>query len=71
MYSKLDLMPVQIITVHVIYNSPYKYWPDENDHSIPIAASKNSSPQYFVRRRNLLDINVKYRAVFPIPFPDY
>ena len=25
MHSKLDFRPVQIITDHVIYNSPYKY----------------------------------------------
>ena len=31
MYLKLEFRPVQIITGHVIYNSPYKYWPDEND----------------------------------------
>ena len=30
MHSELDFRPVQIITGHVIYNSPYKYWPDEN-----------------------------------------
>ena len=33
MHSELDFRPVQIITGHVIYNSPYKYWPDENGHS--------------------------------------
>ena len=27
--SELDFRPVQIITGHVIYNSLYKYWPDE------------------------------------------
>ena len=31
MHAELDFRPVQIITGHVIYNSPYKYWPDEND----------------------------------------
>ena len=31
MHSELDFRPVQIITGHVIYNRPYKYWPDEND----------------------------------------
>ena len=31
MHSELDFRPVQIITDPVIYNSPYKYWPDEND----------------------------------------
>ena len=30
MHSQLDFRPVQIITDHVIYNSPYKYWPAEN-----------------------------------------
>ena len=30
MHSKLDFRPVQIITDHVIYNSPYKYGPAEN-----------------------------------------
>ena len=31
MHSELDFRPVQIITGHVTYNSPYEYWPDEND----------------------------------------
>ena len=31
MHSELDFRPVQIIAGHVIYNSPYKYWPNEND----------------------------------------
>ena len=30
MHSELDFRPVQLITSHVIYKSPYKYWPDEN-----------------------------------------
>ena len=30
MHSELDFRPVQIITGHAIYNSPYKYWPAEN-----------------------------------------
>ena len=33
MHSKLDFRPVQIITDHVIYNSPYKYGPAENGHA--------------------------------------
>ena len=33
MHSELDFRPVQIIIGHVIYNSPYKYWPDEKDLS--------------------------------------
>ena len=32
MHSKLNFRPVQIITDHVIYNSPYKYGPAENGH---------------------------------------
>ena len=31
MHSELDFRSVQIITGHVIYNNPYKYWPVEND----------------------------------------
>ena len=31
MHSELDFRPVQVISSHVIYNSPYKYWPYEND----------------------------------------
>ena len=34
MHSKLDFRPVQIITDHVIYNSPYKYGPAENGHPL-------------------------------------
>ena len=30
MHSELDVRPVQIITGHVIYNSPYKYWLADN-----------------------------------------
>ena len=30
LHSELDFRPVQILTGHVIYNSPYKYWPNEN-----------------------------------------
>ena len=28
-HSELDFRPVRIITDHMIYNSPYKYWPAE------------------------------------------
>ena len=31
MHSELNFRPVQIITGHLIYNSPYKYWLDENN----------------------------------------
>ena len=30
MHSELDFRPIQIITGLLIYNSPNKYWPDEN-----------------------------------------
>ena len=33
MHKYLDFRPVQIVTGHVIYNSPYKYWPAEHSHS--------------------------------------
>ena len=33
-HSEVDFRPVRIITGHAIYNSPYKYWPDENDRSL-------------------------------------
>ena len=36
MHSELDFRPVQIITGPVIYTSPYKYWPDENDQSAKV-----------------------------------
>ena len=31
MHSELDFRPASIITGHLIYNTPYKYIPDEND----------------------------------------
>ena len=31
MHSELDFRPFQIIKGHVVYNSPYKYRPDEKD----------------------------------------
>ena len=30
LHSELDFRPVQIITGHVIYKTPNKYWPDKN-----------------------------------------
>ena len=33
MHLKLDFRPVKIITDHVIFNSPYKYWPAERGPS--------------------------------------
>ena len=41
LHSELDFRPVQIITGHVIYNSPYKYWPDENGPSHLISSQSN------------------------------
>ena len=34
MHLELESRPVQIIKGHVIYNSPYKYWPDENSQCL-------------------------------------
>ena len=45
MHSGLDFRPVQIITGHVVYNSPYKYWVSENgpcpEVTLPVAYYKH------------------------------
>ena len=41
MHSEIDFRPVQIKIGHVIYNSPYKYWPDENGLYLEKRSMKN------------------------------
>ena len=57
MHSELDFRSVQIITGHVIYNSPYKYWPDENDPYHPLCWCLEL--QIVFGRRYLYKINKK------------
>ena len=61
MHSELDFRPDQIITGHVIYNSTYKYWPDENGQKSTIKLiGKNTRGKFLTHSwNNLLHQNVE------------
>ena len=65
MHLELDFRPVQIISGHVIYNSPYKYWPDKNGH---VQLNEYETASYFLQLSQNMTSNCLFTFVFSPEF---